>query len=165
MEGLIGVLIGSLITYIIFRTERKDKLSLASKERQDKFRLVAIEKRLEAHQKAMKYWYKMIEVIHKQGDIKTNVLLEAREFWYDNSLYLEKETRKRFSDAISIVSMYRDKVDFYKLESFDDQKEELKKEFLKDWSDFMALPAIIQNEVQLEPIQPDIKFTPEGDTI
>ena len=64
--------------------------------------MVAIEKRLETHQQALAYWYKMIQHIHKTNSLeKIKILTEAHEFWYNNSLFMEKETRRRFSYAIS----------------------------------------------------------------
>ena len=164
--SLIGFVLGSLITVIIFRIERKDRLKISSQECKDKFKLVAIEKRLEAHQQALAYWYKMIKYVHKKNTLeKIKILDEAKEFWYHNSLYLEKETRKRFLDCINIVSSYNDKLYSYKTSIIDDIKEKLKNEYMNDWNDLMKLPEIIQKEVELEPIKPLEEFTPEGDKV
>lgn len=164
---LIGVLFGSIITYLIFRTERKDKLTQASKERQDKFRLVAIEKRLEAHQRALKLWYELKTVIHSpDGDQhKTEVLEAARNFWYENSLYLEKQTRHKFQDAFWIVSNYKMWLEMRR--EYDDPKEKEKhtKFYTDQWNEFHKLFEIIQKEVELEPIKPEEDKTPEGEVI
>ena len=111
METIIGIFtilggfIGSLITYVIFKLERKDK-----------FRMVAIEKRLATHQEAFKLWDKLLHVIHLNDEEKIKTLNDAREFWFNNSLYLEKETRKRFLEAIGIVEFYKDKLEIYREE-------------------------------------------------
>ena len=167
MEGLIGVVLGSIITYLIFRTERKDKLILAEKDRRDKFRLVSIDKRLEAHQKALRHWELMRTVIHKPDEDleKVKIINEANIFWLDNSLYLEKETRSKFKEAIWILSWYRLWVDNYRDMDKGEKKEEEKKYFIQRWDDFHKLFEVIQQEVELEPIKPIEDKTFDGEEI
>lgn len=167
MEGLIGVVLGSIITYFIFRAERKDKLSLAEKDRRDKFRLVSIDKRLEAHQQALKYWELLRSVIHKSDDDeeKFKIIDESNKFWLDNSLYLERETRSKFKEAIWIVSYYKLWVDNYRDMDKGEKKEEEKKYFMQRWDDFHKLFEVIQKEVELEPIKAIEDNTPEGELI
>jgi hypothetical protein len=158
MESVIGVftiiggLVGSFITYIIFKLERKDK-----------FRMVAIEKRLTAHQEAFKLWDKLLHVIHFDDEAKIKTVNEAREFWYNNSLFLEKGTREKFSESIYIVDFYHQKLEMYKSETNPKIKLKLKNEFMSDWNNFMKLPEYIQKEVELEPIKPIVKENPEGE--
>jgi hypothetical protein len=157
METIIGIFtilggfIGSFITYVIFKLERKDK-----------FRMVAIEKRLAAHQEAFKLWDNLLQVIHLNDEEKIKTLNNAREFWFNNSLYLEKETRKRFLEAIGIVEFYKDKLEIYREEKDKKLKEQKKKDYLSDWERMMKLPEYIAKEVELEPVKPIVDKGPEG---
>jgi len=148
---IIGGLIGSFITYVVFKLERKDK-----------FRMVAIEKRLEAHQKAFSMWYKLIWVIHSPITERTKVISEARDFWITNCLYLEKNTRKEFDVVINLVDGYSDKLRYSKETSDPKLKENIRRDFMKDWERIFDLPKFIQSEVELEPIVIDLKITPEN---
>ena len=153
MEGLIGVLIGSIITIIIFRIERRDRLKLSSQERKDKFKLVAIEKRLEAHQQALKYWDKLRSVIHgkEEDSNRIKTINEVADFWFSNCLYMEKQTRNKFYDVIFLVSNYPLFLQAWHDAQGPDKEKENK--YLKEkWNEVMSLPNIIMSEVELEPI-------------
>ncbi len=153
MEGLIGVIIGSIITIIIFRIERKDRLKLSSQERKDKFKLVAIERRLEAHQQALKHWGALKSIIYeKDNEKRSRVIGDAANFWYENCLYLEKETRENFYKVIFLVSSYSDFLESWKYASKGPEKEKAHNDLTKTWDEIHALSSIIMREVELEPI-------------
>lgn len=164
--GLIGVIIGSIITVYIFRKERQDKFNLSAQERKDKYRLIAIEKRLEAHQKALKQWEILQSVIHSPDNKnKSDIISNVREFWLNNCLYLEKITREKFKEAIWIVSSYTMWLEMYRDMDPGKEKDDHKKFYMGCWEDFHKLFETIQKEVELEPIKPEEDKTPEGETI
>ena len=158
MESIIGIFtiiggfIGSFITYVIFKLERKDK-----------FRMVAIEKRLATHQVALKLWDDLLHVIHLDDEEKIKILNDARKFWFNNSLYLEKETRSRFWEAIEIVHNYKNKLEIYREEKDKNERELKKKDYMADWEKLWYLYDFIQKEVELEPIKLKVNIGPEGE--
>ena len=156
-EIVMALIVGAAIPIIIQYIQTKEK---------EKFKLVAIEKRLEAHQQALKQWSILQYVIHKKNnEEKTKIISDVRNFWLSNSLYLEKETRKKFKDAIWIVSSYSMWLEMYRKMEPGKEKEDHKKFFTDCWNDFHQLFEIIQKEVELEPIKPIEDRTPEGEEI
>jgi hypothetical protein len=147
---LLGIFVGAFLTLLIQWFDRKDK-----------FRLVAIEKRLQTHQEAFAWWYKLIWVIHSPSDERIPVISEVRNFWINNCLYLEKNTRKEFDIVINLVNGYSDKLQQAKITLDAVEKDKIRLDYLGNWDRIVQLPKLIQSEVELEPIVPDIKITPE----
>lgn len=136
--------------YELEKNERKESYDLATK---DKFRLVAIDKRLETHQMALKYWYKLRDIIHSTDEDKRKAIInEAFEFWYSNCLYLETETRDKFYKAIAITDMHNQNKKMYQ----ESRSPEIREIINKNWDDFMETHGIIFKEVELEPIVPKV---------
>lgn len=177
MEGLytiLGVLIGSAITLFVSYKDRKirkeitsleiehkkklfeieitQKHELFKLERKDKFRLTAIEKRLNAHQEAFDHWSRLSKIFH-DANTKENqdIIKNAKEFWYSNTIYLEKETRRRFFEVINIVEDYELNLRMIRNEENEVHKEEYKKQLKEDYLKIRTLPDIILSEVELEP--------------
>lgn len=167
LDFAIAILIGAAIPLITIWLQSREKRKYFELERKEKMKMVAIEKRLDAHQQALKLWYDLKTVIHSpDGDQnKSDVLEAARNFWYSNSLYLEKQTRQKFQDAFWIVSNYKMWLEMRR--EYVDQKEKEKhtKFYMEQWNDFHKLFEIIQKEVELEPIKPEENKTPEGEEI
>lgn len=139
--AIVGLIIGWLITYIKFKTERKDK-----------FRMAAIEKRLEAHQKAYalcsKFW---VVVDTKRRDEVIDIIQESREFMSNYSLYLESGTRKKMIDVIGFFNAYCPREEF--LSKFDaGKRSEALNTYIKEEKRLNELSKLIQEEVALEPI-------------
>jgi hypothetical protein len=74
---VITLIIGAAIPLITIWFQSKEKEKYFELERKEKFKLVAIEKRLEAHQKAFLLWAKMIEFVHKPDERKIKILIDA----------------------------------------------------------------------------------------
>ena len=60
-------------------------------------RMASIGKRLEAHQKAYALWRKLATKVHQQG--AAEIIEECQEWWPNNCLYLDKDSREAFYDA------------------------------------------------------------------
>ncbi len=71
---------------------------------------------------------------------------------------MEQETRKRFSEAIGLVSFYGDKLEIWRSTEKGPEKKRANEELVNDWNRIMELPNFIQNEVELEPIKPEMDF-------
>jgi hypothetical protein len=88
--GFVGVIVGSLISTVT-------KIIIANLEQKDRFRLVALEKRLQVHQEAYKLWLEMFGSLH---DNKINeIAWKCEEWWNGNCLYLDSKTREAFREA------------------------------------------------------------------
>ena len=164
---IIALVIGAAIPIITQYFQSKEKEKYFELERKEKFKLVAIEKRIEAHQIALKQWYDLKSVIHSSDNDphKMEVLKSAKDFWYSHSLYLEKQNRTKLQDAFWIVSNYRLWLEMRREMDTQQEKEDHKKFYLGCWDDFHKLFEIIQKEVELEPIKYIEDKTPEGEEI
>lgn len=80
----------------------------------------------------------------------------------NNSLYLERKTRKEFDIVITLVDSYSDKLQYAKIILDSKEKEKIIQDYLGDWNRISQLPKLIQSEVELEPIVPDLKISAEG---
>ena len=163
---IVAFIVGAAVPIFINWLERKEKRKLFELERKDKYKLVAVEKRLEAHQKAFKYWSKLIEIIHEDDDEKRNKLLsEAREFFFENNLYLEKKTREEFYLNIGRISNHKTLIQIWRAFTQGQEKEEAHQKLNENWEDIFNFPKIIQSDVDLEPIALKPKFDVEGNEI
>ena len=70
-------------------------------------KLAALEKRLEAHQKAYSFWRKLLEEISYQKHIDKTVM-ECQTWWESNCLYLSSNVRSSFQYAFSAAFKYND---------------------------------------------------------
>lgn len=175
ITAFLGMIIGSIVTIILsyrdrkqrkelieleisqkkelFEIEKKQNQVLFELERKDKFRLVAVEKRLDAHQQALSHWYKLKKIYHKRNsNQKDEVLMLAKDFWINNSIYLGDETRKRFIEFIDILGLNIDEVIPGTKLSEQERQEyiNIKKE---NWNKLNELHTVIFSEVALEPIK------------
>ena len=108
-ENILFIFIGAALSMVSSWITRRDERKKFELERKDKYKMVAIEKRLEAHQKAMYYWYKLLNILYDKDKVKRDDLIhKATEFLYNNALYLEKETRENFPMFIVSVKFYPD---------------------------------------------------------
>lgn len=166
-DYIIPILIGAAIPLITIWIQSKEERKYFELERKEKFKLVAIEKRIETHQQALKHWDELKSVIHTSDDDqrKGEVLKASRDFWYSNCLYLEKQTRTKFQDAYWIVSNYKMWLEMRREMETGKEKEDHIKFYMEQWNDFHKLFEIIQKEVELEPIKPEEDKTPEGEPI
>lgn len=107
MEAFLSALLVAIITtFVQWRIAKKDRES-REKERLDKFRLAALEKRLEIHQEAFYRWNQMMQLIHKSSEKKSDYLIECQEWYYRNSLYLDDSSRVEFKMCINNVFDYQ----------------------------------------------------------
>ena len=153
VEFLFSFLAGAAVPIFINWLQRKDERKKFELERKDKYKLVAIEKRLEAHQQAYFHWEKLTSVIHEKDDEKrATIFTDAREFWFSNCLYLEKTTRQEFLVGINRVSNYQPLLAIWKSLPASEEKNHQHQILLNDWESIFKLGDIIQQDVELEPI-------------
>jgi uncharacterized membrane protein YeaQ/YmgE (transglycosylase-associated protein family) len=91
IAGLAGAVVGATIAAAIqFAVSRTEQL--------DRYRLAAVEKRLQAHQEAFALWRKLLSNVHRREEIGT-VVTECQDWWNRNCLYLEERARTAFRIA------------------------------------------------------------------
>lgn len=146
METIIGVIIGALSgAFITLYTQRI--------ERKDKFRMAAIEKRLEAHQKAYAQCDAIYQILDERDkDVIGDVISDMRKLLTNYSLYLEKGTRKKFVEVRGALMAFRQRCD-----DIDNITHPEKRDLAFKWYTIIIkkleeLSFLIQKEVELEPI-------------
>ncbi len=100
--GLIGVIIGSDVTTI-------PQWIIAKRERADKFRLAALEKRLAIHQEAYAIWLELLNALSEPLN-RLNVVVNAEKWWWKNCLYLDQKSRGAFRESYVLVDNYENYV-------------------------------------------------------
>lgn len=139
--AILGIIIGWLITYAKFKTERKDK-----------FRMAAIEKRLEAHQKAYAVCMRFWDVIDTDSEEEVrSVIKDGKDLMSNYSLYLESGTRKMMVKTIGFFIAYCPREKFVSKFEFSKRKNAYDI-FIKESKSLDELSNLIQQEVALEPI-------------
>jgi len=168
LTAAVSLFIGAAIPIFTLWINVKLKEKYFRLEMREKLKTVAIEKRLEAHQTAFTFWFQFLEVIHNNDNeykSRNDVTKNALTFWQNNSLYLEKETREEFRKVINIVRTYSWDLDMLRSIKNDEEKKKFKKEVFEKWETFMNLYKIIQKEVELTPLKPQIEVDEEGNKI
>lgn len=98
--GLLGVLIGAGIS-------AATSILLARENRHLLLATAALDKRLAAHQAAYALWWKIIGAVHHKDKIG-EVVMEAEEWWKNNCLYLDAESRKAFRTCFMFAFNHKD---------------------------------------------------------
>ncbi|MFA5805047.1 MAG: hypothetical protein WC879_10425 [Melioribacteraceae bacterium] len=162
-DYVLTFLVGATVPIFINWLQRRDERKKFDLERKDKYKLVAIEKRLEAHQQAFNHWRKLLLVIHGR-DIEqtTRTLKDAQEFWNLNCLYLENKTRKDFAETIFRTSNHPSLIDQRRMAEKGEEKETASRDIKENWDFIHKLGITIQQDVELEPITLKRDYNPEG---
>lgn len=143
--------------------QRRDERKQFDLQRKDKYKLVAVEKRLEVHQQAFNQWCKLKDVIHGNDvEKRGGVINNASDFYCNNCLYLEKRSREEFRIVIHLVSNYPIFLENWKHKERGPDKEKAHKDLIDVWNRIFNLPEIIQSDVELEPIKMKTEEKPEG---
>lgn len=141
LSVIIVAFIGWYFTYIIHKSEKKDKylLSLAK----EKF---------EAAQSAYNYSKKFISIIHKEGEKKFSLLEEVRKWFNENNLYLNPNIRRDFDKAINQLCMYQNTLELYnqlKKNGNTEKAEEQYQKFKQDYKEIVSLNEQIQKNIDV----------------
>ena len=140
-----GVIVGWLITLLKFRIERKDR-----------FRMAAIDKRLEAHQKAYSYcMHALDKMFSNDEEVIKHIYQEGLTIMENHSLYLENGTRKKMVESLGFLRAYCPKDKYVSEFDPSDRKKEIER-FHRESKKVFELADIVQKEVELEPIS--LKF-------
>jgi hypothetical protein len=122
-------------------------------ERKDKFRLAALDRRLDAHQRAFTLARRMIFTLRSSDPTETNKLSsECKLFWEEQSLFLSNEVRKQFWKCFLFYNFYGQEIETIKsLKQTDSEYYKKANESLRaEREQLNNLPSLIENAVDLE---------------
>lgn len=105
LGALIGGCFAVLVQLYISKKERVAKLDMAKTERLDKYKIVALEKRLEVHQTAFRYWYDLMWSLNKDAQRGAQAI-KCEKWWVKNHFYLDKTSSEAFKNAASLSSTF-----------------------------------------------------------
>jgi hypothetical protein len=98
IAAFFGALIGGGLAVI-------GQLYISKKERLDKFKIMALEKRLESHQDAFRLWYDLMWSLN--DDDQRGVQAEkCNDWWVDNQFYLDKKSSSAFKTAALVANTF-----------------------------------------------------------
>ena len=118
-----------------------------------RIRLAALDKRLDANQKAHTLARKLIRTLRSNDKIKKTVSSECSEFWDNQCLYLSNEVRKAFISALFEYNLY----DSYAIDDSETEKKESIKMMNDARVEISKLPNIIAQSINLEPVAEEDK--------
>ncbi|MBI4192850.1 MAG: hypothetical protein HY525_20245 [Betaproteobacteria bacterium] len=98
--GLLGVLIGAGIS-------ATTSILLARENRHLQLATAALDKRLAAHQAAYALWWKIVGAVHHNDKIG-DVVMEADDWWKNNCLYLDADSRQAFRACLMFAFNHKD---------------------------------------------------------
>lgn len=113
---------------------------IESQKLQNQLRTAALERRLDAHQKAFVLWRKLMTKIYT--DECASVVLECQTFWEENCVFLGPKTDTAFFQAYMAATVHRDML----------RERVPAKEITANWQVIAAAAAIIRSEVALPPL-------------
>jgi hypothetical protein len=93
-----GVIIGASLTIVNSIISSKLVKKNIEMEHKEKFKYVALEKRLEIHQEAYALCHEIMNNLHK--DQHSQTYNKCMGWWLKNNLYLETKARKAFRDYV-----------------------------------------------------------------
>jgi len=89
----------------IAQTDFEARLAIARSDQNNKFKLAALDKRMEAHQQAFTLWIKFFHSFHSRQ--AAEVAKECEEWWFKNCLYLEEKPRTSFKKGLFHAGTYQ----------------------------------------------------------
>ncbi|WP_044362483.1 MULTISPECIES: hypothetical protein [Vibrio] len=117
----------------------------------NQLRIVAPERRLQAHQEAFALWRKMLSSLH--SDERVNVVMECQDWYNQNCLYLSAKSREAFSVAYGALAIHND------LLQDRTQPESVKRNYLE----ITNAGSIIVQSVELPALSADVRYAVKKD--
>ncbi len=116
LSGLLGALLVVRQNKIALRKEMEQRLRIAQEgldarlatvnaEQKNKFKLAALDKRMDKHQEVYSLWIEFYHNFHSPQ--ATEVAERCEEWWFKNCLYLEEKPRASFKKALFHAGSYQ----------------------------------------------------------
>ncbi len=163
--GIVGGFIAIWGQYFLFKKESTFRKFLRDADREDNFKLIALDKRLEKHQEAFSHWVDLIRAIHDKGTKKDDAVNKCMEFWNNNCLYLDMDSSKALKDCAMAVSFYSEYLQVNKDAKRDRQSKVY--DTNKMWDEIMSVGQIISKGVGLPHLKSEdtIGYDKDGNKI
>lgn len=127
--NLIGVILVTIGAYLGSRQGTKTQLLISERDRADRYKFVALDKRLQVHQEAYSHWWRIRNSLLRPYDEKRLVVIyECDRWWQENCLYLDATARKCFRALLGGAINF---------ESLDEAKREEFKEFMRQTQKYL----------------------------
>jgi len=81
------------------------RLATVNAEQKNKFKLAALDKRMNKHQEAYTLWIELYHSFHSPQAIE--IARRCEDWWFNNCLYLEEKPRASFKKALFHVGSYQ----------------------------------------------------------
>ncbi len=117
----------------------------------NQLRVVAPERRLQAHQEAFALWRKMLSSLHSNE--RVNVVMECQDWYNQNCLYLSAKSREAFSVAYGALAIHNDLLQDRM------QPESVKRNYLE----ITNAGSIIVQSVELPALSADVRYAVKKD--
>ncbi len=133
-------------------------------DRKDKFRLAAIDKRLEAHQLAFGLAIEMFQRINAKSEERNDLVKKLDNFWKNYALFLNNKSRKSFKSGFDNYSVHGIVLNAWQATRDEKYAKQLEEKFEL----FRTLPNLIAQEIDLESMgieaisMTDKRVTPYG---
>ena len=101
--ALIGASVGLITGWLAWKQFKKERI--------DRLKQIASEKRLLVYQEAYRKWIDLMWALPKNKEDAGAVAYECQQWWYKNCLYLSSRTRDSFKYTCNVVSWYNDLTD------------------------------------------------------
>lgn len=132
---------------------QQNRIILEEYKNKNQLRLAALDKRLEAHQKAYVLWKEAAHSIHNSDKIN-EIVIECQNWWHNNCLYLTADARDAFWNSFMAASLHKDLLESHKAI----RSEETKKEVKENWHTIMQAGRIIAEGVTLPPTNEQLEI-------
>ncbi|EJL6264424.1 hypothetical protein NMS06_003445 [Vibrio cholerae] len=124
----------------------QNNIQLEGHKAVNQLRVVAPEQRLQAHQEAFALWRKMLSSLHSEE--RVNVVMECQDWYNQNCLYLNAQSREAFSVAYGSLAIHHD------LLQDRTQPESVKRNF----HEITHAGSVIVQSVELPALSADIRY-------
>jgi len=148
--GVLGTVLGASISQFAL-------WSISEQEAIDKFRLAAVDKRLEVHQKAFTLWRELMWSTNEEKKLSEEIR-KCQLFWKENCLYLDPKSRSSCLSAVNYAALFNMDRDHVKSKERIEIMEEIRKA-LDDLEIGVGLPAIgdIKDYEEMKPGENEVK--------
>jgi hypothetical protein len=159
--SIIIIVVQVVQALLIFILGQKFTKQLHTIDRKDKYRLAALDKRLDAHQDAYKVANFLLWTVHDKGEEWTKAQKMYSEFWNNHCLFLTNEARIALQESAHSHGAYDVFLQVWKDNPKDPQaKKDLEERFAK----IVQAPDLIMKAIDEETLITEPR-TPEGNRI
>jgi len=145
--GVLGTVLGASISQFA-------QWSIFKQEETAKFRLAAVDRRLEVHQKAFTLWRELMWSTNDEKNL-SEAIRQCQSFWKNNCLYLDPKSRNSCLNAVNSAALFNMDRDHLPARERTEIMEEIRKAF-EDLEKGVGLPAIGDIK-DYEEMKPSIK--------